>query len=89
MTVLVSAEVPGQTIEGYDAIMAALMEPLRRAKGFIAHGAGPSGDGWHTFEIWETADDATRFFAEHIRPHLPPDIRPQRRILELHNYVQL
>ena len=43
MAVLVTAEVPGQTQEGYEQMIAALSPALKQAKGFIAQGAGPMG----------------------------------------------
>jgi len=39
MAVLVTADVPGQTLEGYDRMIAALSPALQQAKGFIAQGA--------------------------------------------------
>ncbi|HEY7293000.1 MAG TPA: hypothetical protein VH583_24390 [Vicinamibacterales bacterium] len=87
MAVLVIAEVEGQTQELYDGMLAALAPLLKRARGFIAHGAGPSAGGWKTFEIWETQADATRFFAEHIHPNIPAGIKPKRTIVELHSLM--
>jgi hypothetical protein len=87
MPVLITAVVPGQTREGYDAAMTILRPLLTDTKGFIAHGAGMSPEGWRVFEIWETSEDATAFFAKHIRPNLPPDITPKRTYLELHSLV--
>jgi hypothetical protein len=87
MAVLITADVPGQTREGYDEMLATLLPLLREAKGFIAHGAGPDRDGWRVFEIWDSQEDATRFFAEHIHPHLPPGVTPKRSYLELHELV--
>ena len=83
MAVLVTAEVPGQTQEGYDHMLAVLTPALRQAKGFIAHGAGPAGAGWRVFEIWESQDDATEFFAKYIQPNLPEGVKPKRSFLEL------
>ena len=45
MAVLVTADVPGQTQEGYDRMIATLTPALQEAKGFIAHGAAPAGEG--------------------------------------------
>ena len=87
MAVLITADVPGQTLEGYDRMIAALRPVLQEAKGFIAHGASPASDGWRVFEIWETQADATQFFAEHIHPNLPAGVKPQRTITELHTLV--
>jgi hypothetical protein len=88
MAVLITADVPGQTQEKYDRMLAVLEPLIRQAKGFIAHGAGPAGDLWRSFEVWETAEDATRFFAAHIHPTLPPGIVPKRTLLQLHSLVQ-
>ena len=89
MAVLVTADVPGQTEEKYDQMLAVLRPLLQQAKGFIAHGAGPAGDGWRSFEIWETQEDATQFFAKYIHPNLPPGIKPHRTLLELHSLVRV
>ena len=87
MAVLVTADVPGQTLEGYDRMIAALGPALQQAKGFIAHGAGPAADGWRVFEIWETERDAAQFFADYIHPNLPAGMKPKRTILELHTLI--
>ena len=88
MAVLITAEVPGQTKEGYEGMLAVLSPILQTAKGFIAHGAGPSGDGWRSFELWESQEDATQFFAKYIHPNLPDGVRPRRSILELHSLIK-
>jgi hypothetical protein len=83
MAVLIVAEVEGQTQEKYDGMLDAMGETLRQAKGFIAHGAGPAGDGWRTFEVWESAADATRFFAAYVHPNMPEGVKPKRTLVEL------
>ncbi|MEO5821947.1 MAG: hypothetical protein ABIT71_15705 [Vicinamibacteraceae bacterium] len=83
MAVLVIADVVGQTPEGYDGMLAALEADLKEAPGFIAHGAGPSVDGWKTFEVWATLGEATRFFAGFVHPLLPEGVKPKRTIVEL------
>ena len=88
MAVLVTADVPGQTQEGYDRMMTVLTPLLREAKGFIAHGAGPAGDSWRVFEIWESQEDATQFFAKYIHPNLPQGVTPKRSLLTLHSLVR-
>jgi len=87
MPVLITAVVPGQTQDGYDNIMTVLRPLLEQAKGFIAHGAGMSPEGWRVFEIWDTQEDATTFFAKYIHPNLPPGVTPQRTYLGLHSLV--
>jgi hypothetical protein len=87
MPVLVTAEVPGQTREKYDQMLAVLGPLIRQAKGFIAHGAALADGGWRSFEIWESREAATEFFARHIHPNLPPGIKPKRTLIELHSFV--
>lgn len=87
MAVLIIAEVKGQTQEKYDGMLTVLEPLLRQAPGFIAHGAGPSGDGWRTFEVWDSQADATQFFAAHIHPNLPVGINPARTLVELHRLI--
>jgi hypothetical protein len=87
MAVLVIAEVEGQTEEKYDSMMAALGPVIRRAPGFIAHGAGPSAGGWRTFEVWDSQAHATDFFAAYVHPNLPAGVRPKRTLVDLHSLV--
>jgi hypothetical protein len=87
MAVLVTADVPGQTEEGLARMMTVLEPLLRRAKGFIAVGHGVEGNGCRCFEVWESQEDATRFFAEFIHPNLPPGITPKRTYLNLCSLV--
>jgi hypothetical protein len=87
MAVLITADVPGQTQEGYDNMLTGLRPLLLQAKGFIAHGAGPDGDKWRTFEVWESLEDATQFFAKYIHPNLPEGVKPKRTILNLHQLL--
>jgi len=89
MAVLVTADVSGQTKEGYEGMLAVLSPLLNQAKGFIAQGAGPLGDGWRVFEIWESQEDATQFFAKYIHPNLPEGVEPKRSILELHSLIKI
>jgi hypothetical protein len=88
MAVLVIADVCGQSQEGYDRMLAVLEPLLEAAPGFIAHGAGAVGSGWwKTFEVWDTPEEATAFFATHVHPNLPPGVKPKRTIVELHALV--
>ena len=87
MAVIVTADVPGQTVEGYDRMIAALSPALQEAKGFIAHGAGQAAGGWRVFGIWESQADATEFFAKYIHPNLPEGVKPKRSVMELHSLI--
>ena len=88
MAVLITAEVSGQTKEGYEGMLAVLTPLLKQVKGFIAHGAGPTGEGWRSFEVWESQDQATEFYAKYIHPNLPEGVRPKRTIVELHSLIR-
>jgi hypothetical protein len=87
MPVYITALVPGQTKDGYDRAMVVLKPLLEQAEGFIAHGAGMSPEGWRVFEVWESQQQATDFFAKHVHPNLPPGVAPKRTYLELHNLM--
>jgi hypothetical protein len=39
-------------------------------RGLILHAAGPSERGVHSLDVWETEEDAERFFAERMLPAL-------------------
>lgn len=88
MAVLVTAEVPGQTPQGYDPMLAAMKPALQAAPGFVLHVAYDTPDGWRVLEIWETAKDATDFFAKVVHPNLPPGVKPKRTLHELHAMVK-
>jgi hypothetical protein len=88
MSVLVIADVKGQTLQGYDAMAAVLTDALRRAPGFLLHCAHPVEDGWRIVEVWESKDNADQFFAQSVAPNLPPGIRPKRSVQVLHNLVR-
>ena len=89
MAVLMTAEVPGQTTEGYDGMLSVLTEPLRQAPGFIAHIAGPDGDGWRVTEIWDSVREASDFYARYVDPNLPPGVKPKRSFMELHSLIRV
>ena len=37
-------------------------------KGLIVHTAGPSTNGIYSLDVWDSKDDADRYFAERIMP---------------------
>jgi hypothetical protein len=51
MAVLVTAEVPGQTEQGYDGMLAALEGGLKQAPGFVLHGAYEVEGGWRIQDL--------------------------------------
>lgn len=88
MAVLITAEVAGQTQQGYDGMLQFLEEIIKVAPGFILHTAHPIEGGWRVIEVWETKEAANQFFAKYVAPNLPPGIRPKRTVQELHSLVK-
>ncbi len=88
MAVLITAEVAGQTQEGYDGMLHALADTIRAAPGFLLHTSHPVEGGWRVIELWETKEAANQFFAKHVAPNLPPGIRPKRTVQELHSLLR-
>jgi hypothetical protein len=87
MAVMIIAENPGQTQQGYDGMLAVLAERIRAAPGFIAHTGFAVEGGWRVVELWQTKEQANQFFAKHVVPHLPPGVHPKRSVQELHSLV--
>jgi hypothetical protein len=87
MPVMMISEVSGQLAQGYDGMLAAVGDALRQAPGFILHMAYPVEGGWRIREVWDSQEDATRFYATHIAPNLPDGIRPKLSFRPLHSLV--
>jgi len=89
MAVLVTAEVPGQTQQGYDDMLGGLAALIRQAPGFVAHMAHPvEGHGWRVLEIWDSKAQSDAFFVKVVVPHLPPRMHPKRTYQELHSLLR-
>lgn len=89
MPVLMIGDVPGMTEEVYAGMIGQLAPAIRAFTGFIAHAGGPSpdGGGWRVIEVWETEDDARRWFDENVEPNLPPGVVPDRTYYPIHTAV--
>jgi hypothetical protein len=89
MTVAMMVDNPGGTQEMYERVRDVIR--LDRPAGGIFHLAGPGPDGgWRVIEVWESEEDAERFFTERVLPALeavgaPAPPRPQ--IWHVHNYL--
>jgi hypothetical protein len=88
MAVMMTSEVSGQTLEGYTALFDSVAPALRVAPGFMMHASHPVDGGWRVVEIWNTREDAARFFATTIAPHLPDGIRPKLNFAPLHDMLR-
>jgi hypothetical protein len=86
MPVLMIGEVPNLTEEIYGGMLEQMRPVLQAAEGFIAHSGGPSpSGGWRVVEMWDSEDEAQRWFDENVKPALPPDIVPTRTYYPLHS----
>lgn len=88
MAVMMISEVAGQTGQGYDAMLAEVGPALRSAQGLLLHASHPTEYGWRVVGIWQTREDATRFYAANIAPNLPQGIRPKLTVAMLHDVLQ-
>ena len=67
MAVAMMIENPHGSQEIYDRIRELI--GLERPAGGIFHLAGPSPEGgWRVIEVWESEEDAQRFFEERVMP---------------------
>ena len=39
-----------------------------RHAALVFHAAGPTSDGWYTFEVWESKEDYERFVQDEVVP---------------------
>ncbi len=74
--------------EAYAGMVAQLSEEIRSAPGFILHAGGPGHGGWSVIEVWESQEDADRWFNDTVKPNLPPGVDPPREIRQLHTVVR-
>ncbi len=87
MAVLISSKVAGQTKEGYDGVLMAVKESIKKVPGFIMQTAHPVEDGWSVMEVWNYKQDADQWFAKYVVPNIPPGIHPKRSYQELYNVI--
>ena len=88
MAVVIMADVPGQTKQGYERSIAVLRDALQHAPGFIMHLGHEVDGGWRVIEVWESSKAAADWFAKAVRPNLPPEVKPQRHYQELHTLIR-
>ena len=88
MPVMMTSEVPGQTVEGYEAVLGMLVDAMRESPGFMLHTAYKTADGCRIVEIWNSREDAARFFSAHVAPRLPEGIHPKLTFQPLQGVVR-
>ena len=87
MAVLVSIKVKNQTQEGYDAVLTAVRELVKKAPGFIMHCSHRVEEGWQITEVWQSKKESDEWFARNVVPNLSPSIHPKRSYQQLHSIV--
>jgi hypothetical protein len=91
MAIAMLVDSPEGTQEAYERVRARLGQA--RPEGGIFHFAGPGPNGgWRVVEVWESEEEASRFFLEHFVPALraagfegPP---PARQLWPVHNALR-
>jgi hypothetical protein len=80
----------------YDGVQAKLGVAENPPPGLIFHSAGfDDGGTFRIYEVWESREDAERFFNERILPAIneltggDPSPPPVQELYELHNLVRL
>ena len=87
MAALVRRTPVGMDMATYDQISPPLIESLQKQPGFVMHCAFAIQGGIMVGEIWESADEESKWFEETVRPNLPPGAEVKREAIELHNLV--
>ena len=88
MAVLMISEASGVPMQAYDEMAKVILPELKSAPGLVMHTASPFNDGFRVIEIWESGEQANRFFADHVHPRLPPGLKPKRTVTELYGYMR-
>jgi hypothetical protein len=91
MPIAMLVDNPEGTQEVYEKVRKEL--GLKGPAGGMIHVAGPSpSGGWRVIELWESEEDAKRFFSERLGPALKAagglsGAPPQPQFWTVHNYM--
>ena len=88
MAILMISEIEGQTAEGYERVLDMVQPHYADAQGFVMHSGHATDSGWRVVEVWESREDAGRFFAQHVAPKLSKGIHPKVRFEPLYRLVR-
>ncbi len=87
MAVMMITDVEGQTIEGYQRVLEIVRPHYDEAPGFVMHSSYPTPECLRIVEVWESREDAGKFFATHVAPNLPKGVHPKAKFEPLHALV--
>jgi len=79
MAVMITAELPGMTQEGYERLAPYILDQVRDNAGFIAHAAGPIEGGWQVTEIWTSEAQHDAWFSVSVASSMPEGVQPATR----------
>lgn len=89
MSVVMMTESPHGTQEIYDRIREIIGR--ERPAGGVLHVAGPGPNGgWRVIEVWDSEEEAQRFFEERCVPAFEAvgvPTPPQPQVWPVHNYI--
>lgn len=68
MAILMRDELPGMTVEQFNAIFAPLLERIKTYPGFLMNANGPTADGYQVTEVWESKEAHERWLREVVAP---------------------
>jgi len=88
MAIIMISDLEGQTAESYERVLELVQPHYPEASGFLMHSGYPTDTGWRVVELWESREEAGRFFAQHVAPNLPKGIHPKAKFEPLHTLVQ-
>jgi len=86
MAVCLVIEIPGGTLDQYDAVAQGLGEP-QLGDGQISHVAGATDGGFCVVDVWESRDHFDRFMQERLGEQLGRAGVPEPKVteFEVHN----
>lgn len=68
MAVLMRTEIPGMTVEQFNAVFAPLLERIKTSPGFVMNANGVTAGGYGVTEVWESQEAHERWVREVIAP---------------------
>jgi hypothetical protein len=80
MAVCLVINIPGGTLEQYDEVRRAVVEPL--GEGQVSHVAGATQNGFCVVDVWESREHFDRFMEERLGEQLGRAGVPQPQITE-------
>jgi hypothetical protein len=89
MAICLAFEGAGISQAQYDQVRNEVAPSNQPPQGMLYHVAGPATNGFTVIEVWESQEDANRFFQETLGPALQrASINVQPNAFAVHNIIQ-